>query len=75
VPASRSPQPAGIYIAAPEGDSGKSAIALAIVHRLAATVAKVGVFRPITRAARGDRQRGEAGRSGSASDNTTESSS
>ena len=52
MPASRSPQPAGIYIAAPEGDSGKSAIALAIVHRLAATVAKVGVFRPITRAAR-----------------------
>jgi phosphate acetyltransferase len=50
VPASRSPQPAGIYIAAPEGDSGKSAIALPILHRLAATVPKVGVFRPITRA-------------------------
>jgi phosphate acetyltransferase len=51
------PQPAGIYIAAPEGDSGKSAIALGILHRLAATVAKVGVFRPITRAqvADGDR--------------------
>jgi phosphate acetyltransferase len=68
VPASRSPQPAGIYIAAPEGDSGKSAIALGILHRLAATVAKVGVFRPITRSRtrdRGDRQRGEAGRSGS----------
>jgi phosphate acetyltransferase len=40
----------GIYIAAPEGDTGKSAIALGILHRLAATVAKVGVFRPITRA-------------------------
>ena len=65
MPASRSPQPAGIYIAAPEGDSGKSAIALAILHRLAATVPKVGVFRPITRASLGDRQRGEAGRSGS----------
>ncbi len=68
MPASRSPQPAGIYIAAPEGDSGKSAIALGILHRLAATVAKVGVFRPITRSRapdRGDRQRGEAGRSGS----------
>jgi phosphate acetyltransferase len=68
VPASRSPQPAGIYIAAPEGDSGKSAIALGILHRLAATVAKVGVFRPIMRSRasdRGDRQRGEAGRSGS----------
>jgi phosphate acetyltransferase len=46
--------PAGIYIAAPEGDSGKSTIALGILHRLAATVAKVGVFRPITRA---DQQR------------------
>src|SRR6201996_6614294 len=43
------PEPSGIYIAAPEGDTGKSAIALGIVHRLAATVAKVGVFRPITR--------------------------
>ena len=42
--------PAGIYIAAPEGDTGKSTIALGILHRLAATVAKVGVFRPITRA-------------------------
>src|SRR6201996_6355417 len=43
------PEPSGIYIAAPEGDTGKSAIALGIVHRLAAPVAKVGVFRPITR--------------------------
>ena len=39
-----------LYIAATEGDTGKSAIALGILHRLAATVAKVGVFRPITRA-------------------------
>ena len=38
-----------IYIASPEGDTGKSTIALAILHKLAATVAKVGVFRPITR--------------------------
>lgn len=44
-----------IYIAAAEGDSGKSTIALGILHRLAATVAKVGVFRPITRADGGDR--------------------
>jgi phosphate acetyltransferase len=50
VPASSSASPAGIYIAAPEGDTGKSTIALGILHRLAATVAKVGVFRPITRA-------------------------
>ena len=48
--ATSSASPAGIYIAAPEGDTGKSAIALGILHRLAATVAKVGVFRPITRA-------------------------
>ena len=38
-----------IYIASPEGDTGKSTIALGILHKLAATVAKVGVFRPITR--------------------------
>ncbi|MEB4208476.1 phosphate acetyltransferase [Mycobacterium sp. 94-17] len=38
-----------IYIAAPEAETGKSTIALGLLHRLAATVAKVGVFRPITR--------------------------
>jgi phosphate acetyltransferase len=38
-----------IYVASPEGDTGKSTIALGILHRLAATAAKVGVFRPITR--------------------------
>ncbi|HTM83413.1 MAG TPA: AAA family ATPase, partial [Mycobacterium sp.] len=38
-----------IYIAAPEGDTGKSTIALGILHRLTATVARVGVFRPISR--------------------------
>ncbi|BBY27783.1 phosphate acetyltransferase [Mycolicibacterium sediminis] len=38
-----------IYVAAPEGDTGKSTVALGILHRLAATIAKVGVFRPITR--------------------------
>lgn len=42
-------KPSGLYIAAPEGDTGKSTIALGILHRLTATVAKVGVFRPITR--------------------------
>ncbi|OBF53136.1 phosphate acetyltransferase [Mycobacterium sp. 852002-53434_SCH5985345] len=49
--ASRRPdsQPSAIYIAAPEGDTGKSTIALGIMHHLAATVARVGVFRPITR--------------------------
>ncbi len=41
-----------IYIASPEGDTGKSTIALGILHKLAATVAKVAVFRPITRGER-----------------------
>lgn len=45
---SRDPSSA-IYVASPEGDTGKSTIALGILHRLTATVAKVGVFRPITR--------------------------
>jgi phosphate acetyltransferase len=43
--------PTAIYVASPEGDTGKSTIALGILHRLAATVAKAGVFRPITRRA------------------------
>ncbi|MGE0215477.1 phosphate acetyltransferase [Mycolicibacterium sp.] len=38
-----------VYIASPEGDTGKSTIALGILHRLAATVVRVGVFRPISR--------------------------
>jgi len=38
-----------IYIASPEGDTGKSTVALGILSRLTATVATVGVFRPITR--------------------------
>ena len=38
-----------IYIASPEGETGKSTIALGVLHRLSMTVAKVGVFRPITR--------------------------
>ena len=43
------PEVSAIYVASPEADTGKSTIALGILHRLAATVAKVGVFRPITR--------------------------
>ncbi|WP_396903826.1 phosphate acetyltransferase [Mycolicibacterium phlei] len=38
-----------IYVASPEGDTGKSTVALGILHRLRAKVARVGVFRPITR--------------------------
>jgi phosphate acetyltransferase len=49
-----------IYVASPEGDTGKSTIALGILHRLAATVAKVGVFRPIARGPRGQ-ERSDSG--------------
>ncbi len=41
--------PTSIYIASPEGETGKSTIALGVLHRLAAMVPRVGVFRPITR--------------------------
>src|ERR1700742_3893572 len=54
------PDVSGLYIAAPEGATGKSTIALGILHRLAATVAKVGVFRPITRLAEGQ-ERSDSG--------------
>ena len=43
------PTATSIYIASPEGETGKSTIALGIVHRLTAMVPRVGVFRPITR--------------------------
>jgi phosphate acetyltransferase len=43
-----------IFIASPEGDAGKSTVALGLLHRLTATVARVGVFRPIARRARRD---------------------
>ena len=51
-PAASDPSPHGpisIYVASPEGETGKSTIALGIVHRLAAMVPRVGVFRPIAR--------------------------
>ena len=38
-----------IYIASPEGETGKSTIALGLMHRLSVMVPKAGVFRPITR--------------------------
>ncbi|AMY53983.1 Phosphate acetyltransferase [Rhodococcoides fascians D188] len=41
--------PSSIYVASPEGDSGKSTIALGVLQMLAATTARVGVFRPIAR--------------------------
>jgi phosphate acetyltransferase len=38
-----------VYIASPEGDTGKSTIALGLLQMLCATTARVGVFRPIAR--------------------------
>ncbi|WP_305092628.1 phosphate acetyltransferase [Prescottella sp. R16] len=38
-----------VYIAAPEGDTGKSTVALGVLRMLCASTARVGVFRPITR--------------------------
>ncbi|GAA3722110.1 phosphate acetyltransferase [Gordonia hankookensis] len=44
-----------IYIASAEGDTGKSTIALGLLALLSATGGRVGVFRPISRAAAGER--------------------
>ncbi|WP_280494662.1 phosphate acetyltransferase [Nocardia asiatica] len=41
--------PSAVYIASPEGDTGKSTVALGVLQTLCATTARVGVFRPITR--------------------------
>ena len=41
--------PTSIYVASPEGETGKSTIALGILNRLNSLVPKVGVFRPIVR--------------------------
>ena len=49
------PAATAIYIASAEPETAKSTIALGILHQLTATVAKVGVFRPITRGDSGDR--------------------
>ncbi|MDJ0393268.1 phosphate acetyltransferase [Rhodococcus sp. G-MC3] len=38
-----------IYIASPEGDTGKSTIALGVLQMLCASAARVGVFRPVAR--------------------------
>ncbi|MFF2085275.1 phosphate acetyltransferase [Nocardia sp. NPDC058176] len=43
--------PSTVYIASPEGDTGKSTVALGVLQMLCATTARVGVFRPITRSA------------------------
>ncbi|RJO76710.1 phosphate acetyltransferase [Nocardia panacis] len=41
--------PSTVYIASPEGDTGKSTVALGVLQMLCATTARVGVFRPIAR--------------------------
>lgn len=38
-----------VYISSPEGETGKSTIALGVVDLLSRQVQRVGVFRPITR--------------------------
>ncbi|MBD5786834.1 phosphate acetyltransferase [Cellulosimicrobium terreum] len=45
-----------IYIASPEGETGKSTIALGVLDLLARKVQRVGVFRPVTRSAGPDAQ-------------------
>ncbi|MCB7136708.1 phosphate acetyltransferase [Cellulosimicrobium marinum] len=45
-----------IYIASPEGETGKSTIALGVLDLLARKVQRVGVFRPVTRSAGPDVQ-------------------
>lgn len=37
-----------VYLAAPEGESGKSAVALGLVDLLTRRVGRVGVYRPVT---------------------------
>ncbi|MDV8001638.1 phosphate acetyltransferase [Rhodococcus sp. IEGM 1408] len=41
-----------VYVAAPEGDTGKSTVALGLLRIFAGTVQRVGVFRPVTVAPR-----------------------
>ena len=41
-----------VYVVAPEGDTGKSTVALGLLRILAGTVQRVGVFRPVTVAPR-----------------------
>lgn len=43
------PAASAVYIASPEGETGKSTVALGMLQMLCATTASVGVFRPIAR--------------------------
>ena len=48
-PSGETTRVSSIYLASTESDTGKSAIALGLLHLLAASAARVGVFRPIVR--------------------------
>jgi phosphate acetyltransferase len=50
------PDARSVYIASPEGHTGKSVVALGVLDQLTRRVQRVGVFRPITRSAAGDDQ-------------------
>jgi phosphate acetyltransferase len=45
-----------VYIASPEGHTGKSVVALGVLDQLTRRVRRVGVFRPITRSSAADDQ-------------------
>jgi hypothetical protein len=49
MPSGATTRASSIYLASAESDTGKSAIALGLLHLLAASAARVGVFRPIVR--------------------------
>ena len=51
VPSGATTRVSSIYLASAESDTGKSAIALGLLDLLAASAARVGVFRPIVRSA------------------------
>ena len=43
-----------VYLASSEGQSGKSAVAVGILHQLSRRVGRVAVFRPVVRTADAD---------------------
>ncbi len=45
------PAVSSVYIASPEGDTGKSTIALGVLQMLCGSTPRVGVFRPVVRSA------------------------
>jgi phosphate acetyltransferase len=51
MPSGATTRVSSIYLASAESDTGKSAIALGLLHLLAASAARVGVFWPIVRSA------------------------